>query len=156
MQIDLVFFSSRKIFLHVMAVTGQSVSSFTQGGFLQMLPANLGLRIWPIWPWQSCQAGPVLRFVSLGHPQIRTLCWKIGKNLKTHCDCSKQHQMRAIKWWDFSFLYIKVSAHSCWASLRLFFGKSCLVFSLKPCHKSSFGHSNQQHIVLVLNLYHQH
>lgn len=85
----------------MVAATGQSVSSFTQGEFLQMLPANLDLGIWPKpqGPWQNCQAVPVLSIslASLDHPQIRTLCWKIGKSLRAHCDCSKQHQMRAIK-----------------------------------------------------------
>lgn len=85
----------------MMAVTGPSVSSFTQRELLQMLPVNLDLGIWPEpqGPWQNCQAVLVLSIclASLGHPQIRTLCWKIGKSLRARCDCSKQHQMRAIK-----------------------------------------------------------
>lgn len=138
----LLCFSSRKMLLHMMAATGQSVSSFTQGEFLEMLPVNLDLRIWlkPRGPWQSCQAVLVLSIclTSLEHPPIRTLCWKIGKSLGAHCGCSKQHQIRAIKWQDFSFLYLKVSAHLCWASLRVFLGKSCLFF-LKTVTKARLG-----------------
>lgn len=49
----------------MMAVTGQSVSSFTQGKFLEMLPADLDLGIWlePQGPWQSCQAVNLCHFL---------------------------------------------------------------------------------------------
>lgn len=63
MQIALFF--SKKMLLHMMAVTGQSVSSFTQGKFLEMLPADLDLGIWPEpqGPWQSCQAVHLCHFL---------------------------------------------------------------------------------------------
>lgn len=38
---DCFVFLPEKILLHLMAVTGQSVSSFPQGEFLQMLPCKL-------------------------------------------------------------------------------------------------------------------